>query len=48
MAKAAADEIRSQAIKEGMVTLRRGAIDKLVLGFTTVEEVIRITLEAGE
>ena len=46
--KAAADEIRSQAIKEGMVTLRKAAIEKLVLGFTTVEEVIRITLEAGE
>src|SRR3989339_406557 len=43
--KAAADEIRSQAIKEGMATLRKAAIEKLVLGFTTVEEVIRITLE---
>ncbi len=36
-------EIREQAKKEGMLTLRESAIRKLLLGLTTVEEVVRVT-----
>ena len=43
---ASADEIRNLAIKEGMITLRQAAIDKLLSGVTTTEEVIRVTLES--
>ncbi|TBR15276.1 type II secretion system protein GspE [bacterium] len=45
--KASADDIRNQAIKEGMNTLRMAALDKLVSGIITPEEVVRVTLEAG-
>ncbi|MCB1759952.1 MAG: type II/IV secretion system protein [Gammaproteobacteria bacterium] len=42
-AQADTDEIRAQAVSEGMVTLRQDALDKLKLGVTTPEEVIRVT-----
>ncbi|MDD5347579.1 MAG: ATPase, T2SS/T4P/T4SS family [Candidatus Omnitrophica bacterium] len=45
--KASADAIREVAVKEGMVTLRQAAIEKLLLGVTTPEEVMRVTLESG-
>ena len=45
--KASSEEIRLTAIKEGMNTLRKTAIDKLLSGLITAEEVIRITLESG-
>ena len=45
--KVSADEIRELAIKEGLATLRHAAIDKLMSGLTTVEEVMRVTLEGG-
>lgn len=35
--------IRKQAAKEGLKTLRESAIDKLVQGFTSIEEIIRMT-----
>jgi len=38
-----ANEIREQAIREGMRTLRQDAIDKLRDGLTTPEEVVRVT-----
>jgi general secretion pathway protein E len=38
-------QLRSQAIKEGMVTLRRSAIDKLVKHDTTYQEILRVTWE---
>ncbi len=38
-------EIRRQAIKEGMKTLRMTALNKLKQGLTTVEEVLRVTAE---
>lgn len=38
-----ANEIREQAIKEGMSTLRIDALDKLQQGLTTPEEVVRVT-----
>lgn len=45
--KSSADEVRALAIKEGMVTLREVAIEKLLSGITSPEEVIRVTLESG-
>ncbi|MEQ8953193.1 MAG: type II/IV secretion system protein, partial [Gammaproteobacteria bacterium] len=38
-----ANVIREQAIKEGMLTLRQDALDKLRNGRTTPEEVVRVT-----
>jgi type IV pilus assembly protein PilB len=43
--KSSSDEIRNTAIKEGMTVLRKGAIEKLLSGITTLEEVLRVTLE---
>ncbi len=37
------EEIRRQAIKEGMVDLRHNAVKKLLEGKTTYEEVLRVT-----
>jgi type IV pilus assembly protein PilB len=45
--KVSADEIREVAIKDGLVTLRFAALEKLLAGSTTVEEVMRVTLEGG-
>lgn len=42
---ASSDEIREQARKEGMHTLREDGIIKIKKGITTVEEVLRITTE---
>ncbi len=43
--KSSADDVRVAAINGGMNTLRQAAIDKLIAGVTTPEEVIRVTLE---
>jgi len=40
---AGAQDIKKQAIKEGMHTLRESAIAKMKAGITTIEEVIRVT-----
>lgn len=40
-----AAEIKEQALKEGMRTLREDARDKVLQGLTTVEEVIRVTAD---
>jgi type IV pilus assembly protein PilB len=45
--KASADEIREVARSQGMKTLREAAIDKLLQGVTTAEEVIRVTQTIG-
>lgn len=37
------DELRAQAVEEGMVTLREGAILKFKRGLITLEEVVRVT-----
>ncbi|HIC84852.1 MAG TPA: type II/IV secretion system protein, partial [Desulfobacterales bacterium] len=37
------EEIRSQALNEGMVDLRQNAVKKLLEGKTTYEEVLRVT-----
>jgi len=41
--KASADEIREVACSQGMKILREAAIDKLLQGITTPEEVMRVT-----
>jgi len=43
--KASADEIREQGKKEGLCILRESAIQKLLKGITTPEEIIRVTQE---
>jgi type IV pilus assembly protein PilB len=40
---ASSAEIREQAIKEGMLTLRTASLEKLKQGITTVEEVLSVT-----
>ncbi|HAE39652.1 MAG TPA: type IV-A pilus assembly ATPase PilB [Candidatus Riflebacteria bacterium] len=38
------DDIRRQAIEEGMLSLRESAIRKALVGMTSVEEVVRVTM----
>ena len=38
-------EIRNQAIKNGMTPLREAGIDKINEGVSTVEEILRATVE---
>ena len=45
--KVSADEIRNLAVSQGMTTLRKAALEKLLQGGTTPEEVLRVTLESG-
>jgi general secretion pathway protein E len=44
-ANADVDAIRSKAREEGMRTLRESAVDKLLKGLTTYQEVLRVTWE---
>jgi len=46
--KSSADELKAQGKKDGMLTLRDSAIEKLLEGVTTVEEVLRVTGEEQE
>ncbi|MCX7926676.1 MAG: ATPase, T2SS/T4P/T4SS family [Candidatus Omnitrophica bacterium] len=43
--KESADVIRELAIKDGLITLRQAALQKLLGGLTTPEEVMRVTLD---
>ena len=43
--KASTDELRSRAELSGMVSLRTDALSKVTEGFTTIEEVMRVTKE---
>jgi len=38
------DDIRKQAVEEGMLSLRESALRKALIGMTTVEEVVRVTM----
>ena len=42
---ASADEFKAQAIDEGLLTLRRVGVLNAMRGVTSVEEVLRITLD---
>lgn len=44
--KADSDVITKKAIEEGMTTMMEDGLDKIQLGITTIEEVIRVTKEA--
>lgn len=46
IAKASSVEIARQAMQDGMMTLREGAIKKMALGLTSFSEVLRVTTEA--
>lgn len=41
---ATSDELRRQAISDGMITLRRSGLNKIINGVTTIEEVLRETI----
>lgn len=41
---AGADDIRTQAIKEGMLTLRQDGFAKVLLGETSIEEILRVVV----
>lgn len=43
--RAALDDIKKYAVSKGMVTLRENALRKFALGWTSLEEVLRITSE---
>ncbi len=45
MRNADSNEIKHEAIKEGMITLREDGVKKVLDGITSVEEVIRVTQE---
>ncbi|MBI5742844.1 MAG: Flp pilus assembly complex ATPase component TadA [Candidatus Niyogibacteria bacterium] len=45
MANATADDVDRQAKKEGMITMFEDGIIKAVQGYTTIEEVLRVTSE---
>ncbi len=38
------DDIRKQAVEEGMLSLRESALRKTLIGMTTCEEVVRVTM----
>ena len=38
------DEIKAIAVEQGMKTLRRDGMDKVKLGLTTLEEVLRVVV----
>ncbi len=42
------DDIRKQAIKEGMATLKHDGMLKVKEGITTVDEVVRAALAPGD
>ena len=41
--RATGNELLEQALRDGMVTLRKDGWHKAALGFTSVEEVLRVT-----
>jgi type IV pilus assembly protein PilB len=42
LAKATSEELKDQAVREGMQTLKEDGINKAMAGMTTIEEVIRV------
>jgi len=45
ISKAPTEEIRKKAVASGMVVLKQDGIEKVKLGLTTVEEIVRVTEE---
>lgn len=48
MDKASSHEISRQARKDGYISLRQAGIDKLLAGLTTLDEVLRVSLDVKE
>lgn len=48
MKKDSADEVKQQAIKSGMKTLRENGFDKVIAGLTSVDEILRVTQVASD
>ncbi|MSR77432.1 MAG: type II/IV secretion system protein [Candidatus Omnitrophica bacterium] len=47
--KSSADDLKEQAIKNGMITLRNDGWDKVLAGKTSIDEILRVTqVAAGE
>ncbi|MBI3289028.1 MAG: Flp pilus assembly complex ATPase component TadA, partial [Elusimicrobia bacterium] len=46
--RASAKQIKTQSVKQGMLTLRMCAVRKLLAGVTTVEEMMRVTTADGD
>jgi type IV pilus assembly protein PilB len=44
VSRASADEIGRQAVAEGMLTLRHDGFEKVRLGYTSIEEVLRVVV----
>ena len=42
---ASARELRRKATEEGMISLRQSGINKMKLGLTTIEEIVRETMK---
>jgi type IV pilus assembly protein PilB len=45
MSNATSEEIQSQAMKEGMITMQLDGFIKALLGMTSIEEILRVTRE---
>jgi general secretion pathway protein E len=43
--KASSEEIKAEAVHDGMVTLRQDGINRVLAGDTTVAEIVRVTIE---
>ncbi len=43
--KVSSEEIKAEAVKDGMVTLRQDGINRILAGDTTVSEIVRVTIE---
>ncbi len=43
--KTSSEEIKAEAVKDGMVTLRQDGINRILAGDTTVSEIVRVTIE---
>ena len=43
--KASSEEIKAEAIRNGMVTLRQDGVNRALAGDTTIAEVVRVTIE---
>ena len=43
--KASSEEIKAEAVKDGMVTLRQDGINRALVGDTTLSEIVRVTIE---
>ena len=46
--KTSSEEIKAEAVKDGMVTLRQDGINRTLVGDTTLSEIVRVTIEYGK